>query len=180
VTNAVAALGVWRLHARTPRLRELAARLGVTGALAAGAYLQLILPGLVQILASAPVAGRHARLRRPGARDALATWRHRRVLAPEARRGLPGLADVAGAAPVPFAVTLALLVAALAAGAVRLARCLRAAALLLPALLPGPLVYASAWLRHDRFYRFCLVLALPGLAVLVAAGLTWPAGRCKR
>jgi hypothetical protein len=177
VTNAVAALGVWRLHARTPRLREQAARLGVTGALAAGVYLQLMLPGLVQILAYLRQwQGDTRGFAGPVLRDALAhlaagvAWRQ--------KRGAEylELSDLEGAEPILFAVAVAVLVTALAAGAVRLARARGAAALLLPALLlPGPLVYASAWLRQDRFYPFYLVLALPGLAVLAAAGLTWPA-----
>lgn len=176
VTNAAALAALFWLHRHTPRLREQAARFAVTSALSAGVYLQLMLPGLVQI--AAYLRQWQGDTRGFGDKvlwDALAhlgagvAWRHKRGEA------YLELAEAAVGSPILFATAAAATVALLLAGAARLARSGGVRALLVPVLLlPGPLVYAAAWLRHDRFYPFYLVFALPGLAALVAAGVTWP------
>jgi hypothetical protein len=176
-TNAAAAVGLVVFHRGTPALREQGARFLVTNLLSAGLWAQLMLPNFVQML------------------DYLDDWR--------GRFGVPAVEKVLGhllagiqmKTKDPRHVTLTTvaqnwplllpLVAgggafAATAGALRLAFSGAAGRLILPAvLLPAPAVYMLASLREDRFYEAYLGFALPGLVLLVAAGLTLPFARMR-
>lgn len=176
LTGLAALAGLWHVHRGTPRLRAQLARFGVAHVAAGAAIAELVLPHVAQI--AVYLAKYQGEVRGFGGRLLESTLAHLFAGAPWRSRDpehYAELADVAARAPLLLRAAIG---AALAAGAAGVARVLRsggARAALAPALLlPAPLLYTVAWLRADRFFEWYVVFALPGLAVLVAAGLTWP------
>ena len=168
-TNLVAAVALWRLHRGTPSLLPQLRRWAVTNVGCAVLYAELALPNLVQL---AGYLG--TRRGAPGV--------PLRSVASHLLAGLPwhthdphfpSLAALAEGSAARFEICVAL---TLLLGAVGVARLLAAGgprALLSGALLlPGPLVYVVTWLRHEAFFVWYLVFALPGLVALVALGAT--------
>lgn len=176
-TNAAAAVGLAVFHRGTPALREQGARFLVTSLLSAGVWAQLMVPNFVQML------------------DYMDDWRGRSGVPPVERVLGYLFAGIQMKTKDPRHVTLTtvaqnwpLLLPMLAgggalaatAGALRLTVSGAAGRLILPAvLLPAPAVYIMAGLRGDRFYESYLGFALPGLVLLVTAGLTLPFARAR-
>lgn len=176
-TNAAAAVGLVIFHRGTPALREQGARFLVTNLLSAALWAQLMVPNFVQML------------------DYLDDWRGRFGVPPLERVYGHLFAGVQTRTRDPRHVTIRTMIEAwplllplvagggvfaALAGALRLAFSGVAGRLILPAiLLPAPAVYLMAALREDRFYEAYLSFALPGLVLLVAAGLTLPFARMR-
>lgn len=179
LTNLVALGALVWLHRGSPRLRDQVARFAVANLASAGLFAQLMLPNLVQVtkyLDEWRGGGGGVPLREIGSHLlAGVAWR---VREPE---HYVDLATLAAAEPVAFWLAVVLAATLLAAGLARLLGAGGLRALLVPALLlPGPLLYAASWLRQDRFFTWYLVSALPGLAAVASAGLTWPLARRSR
>ncbi len=87
----------------------------------------------------------------------------------------PELSASVAAHPVLVVGWVALLLALLVAGIVRMGRSRGAVRWLLPVLvLPGPLAFLQLWIANDRTYVWYFIFFLPGLLALVALGATWP------
>jgi hypothetical protein len=177
LTGLAALAGLWRVHRGTPRLREQAARCLVAHLLLGAAIAELALPHLAQV---AVYLGRfQGEVRGFGGPLLESTLAHLLSGAPWRSRDPEHyieLADVAARAPLLLRAAIGVALAAGAGGALRILRAGGARAALVPALLlPAPILYTVSWLRADRFFEWYVVFALPGLATLVAAGLTWPA-----
>jgi hypothetical protein len=177
LTGLAALASLRQLHRGTPRLSEQAARWLVAHLLAAAVAAPLVLPHVMQLL---PYLEQfRGEVQGFGGKLLYHTLAHLFAGAPWRSRDSENyveLADVAAASPLLLRLALALALAALATGALRLLRAggVRAA-LVAPLLLAAPLLYAVSWARADRFFEWYVVFALPGLAVLIAAGLGAPA-----
>lgn len=184
LTNLAAAGALWRLYGRGAGARVAWTRFLVVNLAGAGVWL-VLMAGNLAILADY--------LEEKGSRALGLTWG--RELLGLVALGTPWSHGAAGEDPVyPEMVDLlarhamgvaawaGASLAALAVGAVRLARGHPAGGLLLlPYLVAGPLTWAVAALRGDFLYARNLVFVLPPLALLLGIGLVGaPAGRAAR
>jgi hypothetical protein len=171
ILNAALAAALFLHHRGSPAWREQAARLVVTGVASGVAWLQLMLPNLMQFTthlrerASSPTP-------RGTVADVLSyllsgmPWPDR-----SSAPFYPELADLAAAHPAAVSLFAGVCVALLALGAGRLAR--RGQGVALAAMLiPAPLTFLFAEARTLYLYPWYVIFVLPGAVMLVAVGLT--------
>jgi hypothetical protein len=171
--NAFTALALLRLHWGTPALWQQLPRWLLANLAGAMAWVQLMLPNMVQLL---DYLGREVPDTPPrflanvlGSLWVGLGWRVGELGAFYAE-----LMDMALAHPLAFRAGLAATLLLVAGGFLRLLAAGGVRALLaLILLLPGPLTYWIAMARGDRVHEWYWLFALPGLAALLALGLGW-------
>jgi uncharacterized membrane protein len=173
VVNAVTALALWRLHRGTPALGQQVPRWLVVNAAGAIAWVQLMLPNMMQLLryleSEIPDSPPRFLANVLGSLWVGLSWRVGSL-----GEFYPELIDMALAHPIAFRTGLAATLSLLAAGFLRLLVAGGVRALLtLILLVPGPVTYWIAAVREDRVHEWYYLFALPGLAALVALGLGW-------
>jgi hypothetical protein len=173
VMNAVTVLALWRLHRGTPVLAQQLPRWLVVNVAGAMAWVQLMLPNMMQLLeylrTETPDTPPRFLANVLGSLWVGLSWR----VGTEGRF-YPELIDMALAHPIAFQAGLAATLLLLAAGFLRLLAAGGVRALLgLILLAPGPLTYWIAMVREDRVHEWYFLFALPGLVALVALGLGW-------
>lgn len=170
--NLVAAAALWRLHGRTPRLRQQAARWAVANLVGAAAWAQLMMPNMMQFLTHLERTNSEKASSRFVAEVVSHFWTG--VTWKLGRLGVHyvELGDFALAWPRFFWFVTALTIVLVLAGFVRLLRAGGTRALLaLPLLLPGPLMLLISVLRGDLVYPRYFIFALPCFAALLGIGL---------
>ena len=173
LVNLAAAAALWRLHGRTPRLGQQAARWAVANLVGAAVWAQLMIPNLMQFLTHLERTGSEKNSSRFVAEVASHFWTG--VTWKLGRLGdhYVELGDFALAWPHFFRFAIALTFVLVLAGFVRLVRAGGSRALLaLPLLLPGPLMLLITLLRGDLVYPRYFIYALPGFAALLGIGLS--------
>jgi hypothetical protein len=173
VVNAVTALALWRLHRGTPALGQQVPRWLVVNVAGAIAWVQLMLPNMMQLLGylerEIPDSPRRFLANVLGSLWVGLSWRVGSL-----GEFYPELIDMALAHPIAFRTGLAATLSLLAAGFLRLLVAGGVRALLtLILLVPGPVTYWIAAVREDRVHEWYYLFALPGLAALVALGVGW-------
>jgi hypothetical protein len=171
VVNAVTALALWRLHRGTPALGQQVPRWLVVNVVGAIAWVQLMLPNMMQLLryleSEIPDSPPRFLANVLGSLWVGLSWRVGSL-----GEFYPELIDMALAHPIAFRTGLAATLSLLAAGFLRLLVAGGVRALLtLILLVPGPVTYWIAAVREDRVHEWYYLFALPGLAALVALGL---------
>ena len=173
VMNAVTALALWRLHRGTPALGQQVPRWLVVNLAGAMAWVQLMLPNMMQLLeylrTEIPDTPPRFLANVLGSLWVGLSWR-----VGSEGAFYPELIDMALAHPIAFQAGLAATLSLVAAGFLRLLAAGGVRALLsLILLVPGPLTYWIAMVREDRVHEWYFLFALPGLVVLFALGLGW-------
>jgi hypothetical protein len=173
VVNAVTALVLWRLHRGTPALRQQVPRWLLVNLAGAMAWMQLMLPNIMQLLVylETEIPDTPPRFL---ANVLGSLWVGLAWSVGSMGEFYPELKDVALAHPMAFRIGLAVTLSLLAAGLLRLLLAGGVRALLtLILLVPGPASFWIAAAREDRVHEWYYLFALPGLAALVALGLGW-------
>jgi hypothetical protein len=171
VLNGVTALALWRLHRGTPVLGQQVPRWLVVNVAGAMAWMQLMLPNMMQLLewlgTAIPDTPQRFLANVLGFLWVGVSWR----VGGEAAF-YPELVDMALPHPIAFRVGLVATLALVAAGFLRLLAAGGVRGLLsLVLLAPGPLTYWMAMARNDRVHEWYYLFALPGLVALFALGL---------
>jgi hypothetical protein len=173
VVNALTALVLWRLHRGTPALRQQVPRWLVVNLAGAMAWMQLMLPNIMQLLVylETEIPDTPPRFL---ANVLGSLWVGLGWSVGSMGEFYPELKDMALAHPMAFRIGLAVTLSLLAAGLLRLLLAGGVRALLtLILLVPGPASFWIAAAREDRVHEWYYLFALPGLAALVTLGLGW-------
>jgi hypothetical protein len=173
VMNAVTVLALWWLHRGTPALWQQLPRWLVVNVAGAMAWIQLMLPNMMQLL-------RYLESENPDspprflANVLCSLWVGLSWRVGSLGEFYTELIEVALAHPIAFRTALAATLALLVAGFLRLLLAGGVRSMLaLILVVPGPLSFWVAAARGDRVHEWYYLFALPGLAILVALGLGW-------
>jgi len=173
VLNALTALVLWRLHRDTPALGQQVPRWLVVSVAGAMAWVQLMLPNMMQLLEylEREIPNRPPRFL---ANVLGSLWAGLSWSMGSLGEFYPELIDIALAHPMAFRAGVAATLSLIAAGLLRLlvAGGVRTV-LSFILLVPGPIAFWIAAVRDDRVHEWYYLFALPGLVALVALGLGW-------
>ncbi len=179
VLNAFTALALLHLHWGTPALWQQMPRWLLAGLAGAMAWLQLMLPNMMQLV---EYLGKYDSDTPPRflANVLASLWVGLGWKVGELGEHYAELMDMALAHPLAFRAGLAMTLLAVTAGFFRLLVAGGVRALIgLVLLLPAPISYWIAMARDDRVHEWYWLFAVPGLVALASLGLGWCFARIR-